>query len=266
MINTMKSVGYGMRRDKGVLFSLGFMAIIPYLTMLFLFAVEGMELKNLTPSYYFASQNMAMITLLFYYPIVIIVCKAMGGDLSDKTINYEILSGHKRGTVFSARAMVGALWGAVLPILFIALPLFVFWLLNGWGMETDPKDILLRVLLSVFPLMRLCALNMMFASLLGSSGKGIVVGFLAELFMSIIQSVSEEVFHVTLYYGLTLNNIMVLLTSPNSRELIVDGKPVTVFETAVSGQMVLKTIGFSLAVSAVYLMIAYTIFRKKDRS
>ena len=266
MINTMKSVNYSLKKEKAVTITLILMAILPYLMMMFLCSVSGTDLQSLTSSYYFASQNMAMITVFFYFGIVIISCKAMGGDSVDKTINYEILSGHRRGTVFSARAVVGVFWGTILPLLFVAVPICVFGLVNGWGMETDQRNVIIRIVLCFFPLLRLCALNMMYVSVTGSAGKGIALGFVSDLAITMIQSVSEEVFHKTIYYGLGFNNVMYLLTSPNSRELVIDGKPVTVFETAVSVEMMIKTVGISLLFTVVYLAAAYMIFKKKDRS
>ena len=241
------------------------MAVFPYLMMLFLCVAQGDSISSLTPSYYFATQNMAMITALFYLGIVIISCKAVAGDSVDKTINYEILSGHQRETVFFARVVAALLWGACIPWLLAVLPVGVFGLMNGWGMETDQRDVILRMLLSIFPLLRLCALNQMFAALTKSAGKGIALGFLSDLVISLLTSL-EDALHITANYALGLTNIMVLLTSLNSRQLVIDQKPVMVFDTAVTFGMVLKTLVFSLGFMGLYLGVAYYNFKKKDRS
>ena len=265
MINIIRSVNYSLKKDRGVLMTILIMAAFPYLMMAFLSAAQGSDLQSLTPSYYFASQNMAMITVLFYLGIVIISCKVMAGDFADKTINYEILSGHDRTEVFSSRVVVSVIWGTIIPFVLTVLPLCVFGLFNGWGMETDQKDVIIRTLLSIFPLFRLCALNIMFASVTENAGKGIALGFMSDIVISIITEL-EDAYGLTTDYGLGIINIMVLLTSLNSRELVIDGKPVTVFDTAVTGGMVWGTILFSLGAAFIYLLISYIIFQKRDRS
>ncbi len=266
MFNSIRSIDFSTRKDKSVLLATLFMAVIPYLLMMFLSSAQEMEFGSITASYYFASQNMAAITVFFYFAIVVIACRVFGADFSDKTINYEILSGHNRSTVFFSRVVVGVIRGAVIPLILTFIPLCVFAFLNGWGQETERTDVIVRTLLVFFPLVRICALNIMFAGVSGSAGKGIALGFLAEIVMSIVQSLIEEGLHITVNYAFGIINIMLLLTSQNSREIVVDGKPVSVFETAVTTDMVLKTVGVSLGFTAAYLMIAYYIFRKKDRS
>ena len=265
MINLFKSINYGLRRDIGVIVSLVVMFAMPYTIMLFMCAAEAMPISECTPSYYFAAQNMAAVVAISYVALVIISCKAMGGDSKDKTINYELLSGHNRLKVFAARTLAGISWSVLPMMLFSFLSIGVIALINGWGPETYPIDVIIRIALCVFPLIRICALNMMFTSLFNSAGKGIAVGLGSDLFISICTTISEEVFHKEIDYGFGFLNVIFLLTSQNSREIIVDGKPVNLFDTAVTPEMYIKTIGFSVAFTVVYLLIAYLVFKKKDR-
>ena len=106
---------------------------------------------------------------------------------------------------------------------------------------------------------------MMFASLLGSAGKGIAAGFGSFVLFDIFESILADVFNTEMNYGFGFMNILVLLIPQNSREFIIDGKPVTVFDTSVPPEMIIKTIGISLAFTVVYLTVSYILFKKKDR-
>ena len=46
---------------------------------------------------------------------------------------------------------------------------------------------------------------------------------------------------------------------------VINGKTVSVYDTAVTSDMVWKTICYSVVFTAVYLTIAYVNFKKKDR-
>ena len=265
MINIIKSVNYGLRRDSGVIISVILMLTVPFTIMLGIFALMAEGIQNITPSFLIGSQAFGMIFAFSYAGVVIISAKAMGGDNSDKTINYEIMSGHNRLSVFAGRMICGILWGTILVIILNCLPILVFYLINGWGSETEPYEVIIRLCLTFFPVLRLCALNMMFASLLGSAGKGIAAGFGFFVLFDILESILADAFNTEINYGFGFMNILVLLIPQNSREFIIDGKPVTVFDTSVPPEMIIKTIGISLAFTVVYLTVSYILFKKKDR-
>lgn len=265
MLNILKSVNYGLRKDKVVNISIIAMIGIPFLLLMMISSGMGNAVKNLTPSFIVGSQLLGMIFALSYLGITIISCKAMGMDGSDKTINYEIMSGHRRFKVFAGRVIAGILWGTLLIWIINAIPISVFYLINGWGKETDALDVIKRMLLCFFPMLRLCALNLMLASIFGSAGKGIVGGLGTFALFDIIESVLSETFNLQTDFMFGFINILYLLIPQNSREFIIDGKPVTVFETAVTKEAVFGTIGASLLFTVLYLTVAYILFKKKDR-
>ena len=107
---------------------------------------------------------------------------------------------------------------------------------------------------------------MMLASLTRKAGLGIVLGLASDIFTSIVEAVTESVFDYEMRYELGFMNLIALLTPENNREFVVDGKPVQVFDTAVSPEMIIKTIAFSLGFTALYIFITYIFFKKRDRS
>jgi hypothetical protein len=106
---------------------------------------------------------------------------------------------------------------------------------------------------------------MMLASVTRSAGKGIALGYASMMLVAIVTSILQEFLDMTITYQTGMTNAAFLLTSENSRNVVIDGKTVMLFETAVSGDMIQKTIAYSLVFTVLYLVIAYIEFKKRDR-
>ncbi|MBR3042656.1 MAG: hypothetical protein IKH94_08285, partial [Eubacterium sp.] len=106
---------------------------------------------------------------------------------------------------------------------------------------------------------------MMIASLARSAGKGIALSYASYMLIAIVTSVFQEVFEIDITYPTGMTNAAFLLVSQNSRIVVMNGKSVDLFDTAVTGDMVWKTITVSLVFTAIYLTIAYINFKKTDR-
>ena len=265
MINIIKSLNYSARRDKLNWIALFTVLVLPLFAMYIFTLVTGDSLSKLTPSAYFATQLMGVMFIFTSFVIVILSCNLVAGDASDKTINYEFLAGHDRTKIFAGRMLAGFLWGGVFVYLLVLLPLAYLNFMYGWGPETDPVNVCVRAFLTLFPILRFCAFNMMLASILRSAGKGIAVGYAALMILTIVVSVVDEIFHVEVAFWSGLTNTAYLLVSQNSRNVVMDGKIVTVYDTAVTSVVILKTIGISLLFAAGYVAVAYVNFKKKDR-
>ncbi len=265
MINILKSLNFGARREKVIWITLGSMLAIPFFAMYLMGMMNGDGLQKMTPSFYFASQMMGVIFIFTCFGIIVLAGLLVAGDGGDKVINYEIMAGHSRTKIFAARMLAGFLWGSVLTFLLMILPLGYFTLLYGWGLETNPKEVLLRCLLAFFPILRFCAFNMMLASIMRSAGKGIALGYVTFMITALVNSILEDMFRLDLIYHTSMTNAAFLITSQNARNVVMNGKTVALYDTAVTADMVYMTIGISLAFTAAYLIIAYVHFKKKDR-
>lgn len=265
MINIIKSLNYGARRDPVNWITIGSILVLPFLGMYVMGAVGGDTLQQVTPSFYFATQLMAIIYVITCFGMIILACNLVAGDAGDKTMNYEIMAGHSRTKIFVARMMAGFLWGTVLVLLLTLLPLGYLNLAYGWGLETDPEEVMLRCLLVFFPTLRFCAFSMMTASIMRSAGKGIAVSYVAYLALAMGTSMLQELFQVTITYQTSMTNAAFLLVSTNSRNVVMDGRTVALYDTAVTPEMICNTIGYSLLFTVIYLIIAYINFKKRDR-
>jgi ABC-type transport system involved in multi-copper enzyme maturation permease subunit len=219
----------------------------------------------MTPSAYFASTEMGTVYVFMCFGIMILASKVMSGDASDKTINYELMAGHSRDKVFAGRVIASILWGGVLVFVFMLLPLGYLTLFNGWGVETNSIEVLLRSILTLFPIIRFAALTIMVASISRSAGKGIALSYAIFMVTATISSVLQDIFEIDLNYSFSMTNAATLLSTQNSWYEVIDGKSVCIFDTSVSGDMIWKTIVVSLIAAAIYLTIAYINFKKTDR-
>ena len=265
MINIIKSLNYSAKRDTMNWIAIITMLILPMFILYLSSFVNGGSLLELTPSVYFASQNMAVVFTLLTFGTLIFACKMVAGDASDKTINYEFMAGHSRDKIFAARTLAGFIWGAVLVFIIWMIPVGIMYLILGWGPETDMKEVLIRCLLTFFPILRICAFDMMLASLVRSAGKGIALGYAVMLVVSFITSFAQDILEIEITYPVGMTNAAFLLVSENSRFVVMDGRQVQVFDTAVTGDMIWKTILVSLIFVAIYTIAAYINFRKTDR-
>ncbi|MBR6403736.1 MAG: ABC transporter permease subunit [Eubacterium sp.] len=222
-------------------------------------------MNKLTPSVYFASQNMASVFLFMSIGIMIFASKLMAGDAADKTINYEFMAGHSRNEIFVGRIIAGFLWGALLVFILMLLPIGLSDVIYGWGLETNKSEVLIRCALCIFPIIRLCAYNMMLASLTRSAGKGIALGYATLMIVAIATSSLEEFFNIVIKYSTGFTNVSYLLISENSKYEVINGETISVFDTSVTGEMIWKTIAMSAIFTVIYLTVTYINFKKTDR-
>ena len=265
MLNIIKSLNYTARRD-----TVNWITILTLLGMpVFIMYVSGLinadSISKMTPSAYFASQEMATVFIFMVFGIMIFACKLVAGDASDKTINYEFMAGHSRTKIFVARMFTGLLWGAGLIYIFTLLPLGYLNVIYGWGDETNRTDVLIRSALLIFPIIRSTALYMMIASITRSAGKGIALSYALYFVTSLVISVLQDVFDIEITYPVSMSNAAFLLVPQNSKYVVINGETVNVYDTAVTADMVWKTIVVSLVFTAVYMIIAYNNFKKTDR-
>ena len=265
MINIIKSLNYSARRDTVI-----WIVIITILIMpLFMLYLSGMlnpdTIQKMTPSAYFASQEMGTAFIFMSVGIMIFASKLVAGDAGDKTINYEFMAGHSRNRIFVGRVVAGFLWGAVLVWILMMIPLGYLTLIYGWGPETKCTEVLFRCFLVIFPIIRLCSLNIMLASVSRSAGKGIALGFAVMMVVSMVVSVIQDLLEKDITYPTGMTNAAFLLVPKNSKYVVINGTTTAIYDTTVTGEMIWKTIAVSLIFSAVYLIVAYVNFKKKDR-
>ena len=221
--------------------------------------------EGLTVSAFFATEAMSMYFVILYICSLIFSCKAVASDAGDKTINYEFLAGHDRDRIFGGRLLTAFLWGVVILWLFSLFPVLIYDLIYGWGRETDRWELLIRLTMTLFPMIRICAFNVLLASLLRSAGKGIAISYAMLMVILIVMSVLQEFKQKAFILEFGFTNMLWLITPGNHRNVVIDGKSITLFDTALSTDMTVKTIIVSLIFACVYILLACAEFKRRDR-
>lgn len=78
-----------------------------------------------------------------------------GADFTDKTVNYELMSGHTRKQTYFGRAIISMVGGGLGSMLITAVPVVVSVIACGWGTDVKAGEVILRYVLSVLPILRL---------------------------------------------------------------------------------------------------------------
>lgn len=260
MLNVTRSLFYVARRDLVILVTLITCCLwTPLLSVLF----SGSSFSEATGSSY--TIGLSDGTIIAVFALLVLVARAAGSDLSDRTVNYEILIGHPRWKSFAARLVLSLLLGGLGTWLVLYLPVGVFTLLHGWGAAGDAGNMLLRMVLSVFPLLRFSAFTFLMTMLLNGFGKGLVVSFIAFDVVSALVSTVEELFGMKLHSWLAYSDLSDLVVYDNAKSIIQDGQTMMRYETALPASHVYSTILLSLLFIGLYAVIGYVIFQRKDR-
>ena len=264
MYNIIRSLNFTNRRNMAILLTIISMIAMPLLIPMY---VLNVSFKDITGGAYFTNLCGELFAV-WIFPIMIISCIAASADAGDKTIYYEIMAGHSRSRIFFARIINALVWGVLLSAVTYYLPLVYYGLINGWPVEgIKISDIILRCLLSLLPMFRIAAFCIMVSVVFRSAGKGIGFSYLfIEVEVLIIEITSEFIKKLDKTYLSGLYNVMDLLTLDNSRNFVINGEKVDVYETAVSGKYALMTIAISLIIGGIYLTAAYLEFTKRDRN
>ncbi|MBP5361701.1 MAG: hypothetical protein J6Y71_01535 [Ruminococcus sp.] len=86
-----------------------------------------------------------------------LVGMASGDDMSDKTINHEIMAGRSRAASYLGRVMPVLIAAPIVAMIVYGAPFLLYGALYGWGDTLPASVVLTRCLLAMLPMLRLCA-------------------------------------------------------------------------------------------------------------
>ena len=233
MWNVMKAQMYQLKKDV-----LAFSVALLGLAVTFIANMEAFE-QGMTGSEGMAYMGESMSALFGLLAIMIIVANVMGKDFADKTLNYEILSGHTRKEVFFGRLVVATIPGVLCSFLtIIAFPLTLT-LINGWGNTMELSGVLVRFGLIFITLFRIAF----------------------ELAFLTTQTYFED-FAVTPL--LPVANCLNLLTFQDWTTFYLDETDQILYSSAVSSEMALWAIIPSVVIGGVMILLSYVFFKHDD--
>lgn len=264
MINVFRSLNYYVRKDLAIVIALISIVSMPLLAMWFMSALDGISLSDMTGAAYFTGINGDVVTICMI-PVMVIVIRLVGSDMSDKSVNYEILGGNRRINAYLGRLAAGLLWGTVICWALMSLPLGYFTLINGWGNTVDMKWALIRQLLMFLPLLRMVSLFILLTFLTGSAGKGMALAFVISEAEAIFELIAHEVLDIELKYVFFTSTLSQIMGIDNSKSIVADGKQISFFLAELPADLIVGTIAVSLVTAVLYLTAAAVFFIRKDR-
>ncbi|MGN1089997.1 MAG: hypothetical protein ACI4Q6_06305 [Huintestinicola sp.] len=256
MWNIVKALNYQTRRDNVTIYSI--LVGIAMSATVFI-DIDLSEMNGGVFSIGFGEMIPISIMLLS----VVLATRICAWDQSDKTINYEMLSGHERKSVFFSRVIVSLIWCMALTAVLVAVPIIAVSLICGWGEVTELKGVLLRYVLLFFPIIRMICCFIFLSFLTGSFLAALISSYLITEAENMIYMVLNETTDIRLGCGLGISNMYELMNF-NSRMGFINGEDVYIYDSSLPSDVIVKTVIFSLAASAVYLIGGYILFRKRD--
>ncbi len=261
MWNLIKAQNYQLKRDNGIIYiyliGLAFV-IFPIVDFL-----KDSPIGDLTGSYYGVSMSEILFLALGLLTILL-TSRILGWDFSDKTINYELLSGHSRSQVYWSRVITALIWCMITAPVILFVPMLGCSLLNGWGVSADQSELLLRYALVLFPTFRLICECVLLTILLRNGAMAMVLNYVLYVFPWTFIIMAELMVEMHITTQLSSMNSYRLLHMENSKFGYIDGKDVVIYETALESGFLVETIVVSLVVGIICLFIGGRFMKKSD--
>lgn len=263
MKGIIKSQFYQLKHER--LLMLVFVVLFAFM-LIQAFLLSGMA-DNQTTDMYLADNNFSMIFTALTFPFAAtgFMC---GSDFRDKTLNYEIMSGHMRYEIYFGR-VVPCLIVSVLGFLVLMFaPILQNTLMHGWGTEIRMDHMLIRIAMLAFPVLRLSCMAVFITFFCKNryilTGIGCMYFMVFELLLNalgVVQAAAEGIYSGILSY----TSITMLLTLDSWHTYGLEAADINyIFDASLSGGEIASTVIFSLAFSALFLGMGYVFFKNDD--
>ena len=260
MQNIIKALNYQTRRDNFTVYA-ALAACWGFFIMLI--EMPQMDLSEITGSV-FVINTCEMFAATLTFGIIILACRICGWDYGDKTINYEIMSGHNRAQVYWGRVLVALAWCMGMVLIVMLLPLTIVSLINGWGVNIDFWGYMGRLAFMLLPILRMICECIFLTFVVRNGFVGMIVSYMLIMGSTIVHMIVDTYAKINIYWAFSLTNMMEIAVLGNSYLGFVDGEDVTIYETAMEPSVIIYTLLASLIAIAACLLGGYAIFRKRD--
>lgn len=259
MWNTVRAQNYQTKNDIFIVCVLIFGTVMAFFGLLF----NDTDIHQLTGSMSLLILREELLLILVVITLLLST-RISGWDMEDKTINYEVLSGHNRGEVYFGRVIASMFWCITCGMLVTLLPILTMSMINGWGVNMKLGDILIRYVLLIFPLFRLVSEFVLLTFILRSCYKAMLIGWVLFASTLIGCMVYEELTDRIITTQFAYSNLIWIMGFNNAKLEYINGEDVPVYITTVSSSMALGTILVCLLAGIACLGLGYVIFRKQD--
>ena len=260
MNNIIKSLNYQIKRD-----IVTYIAIFAGIAVALLPALEfsAVEIGEINGGLY-ANYYLGTMMLIPYIMSCLIGACVIGKDMGDKTINYEIMSGHSRGQSFWGRVIAAFVWDIGLCILVSAIPIGLISAINGWGNNIVFAHFAQRYVIIIVSTCRILSFVVLITTLIRHPVAGGFISYGVINFSTIPLILLEELFDKKMYHVLAMSDIFYLSDFINMVSIVENGEKIAKYDLSVPTSFFIVSIIVTFGVSAVYLSLAYLVFKKRD--
>lgn len=260
MWNIMKALNYQNRKDAHFIYT-GLLAVL--LSYGIAWIDSGFDFQNGGMCFISTGSNCGILILLLSLAWTTRIC---GWDCNDKTINYEILSGHKRRDVYLARVIVSLIWVLAALFLFLVLPTVLVSLIRGWGNQVSLEDALIRYGLIFVITVRIILISAFLSFLIRNCYGALAVGWLwfsMSMFLSLLANIFTDNTKMTANLFSSVK-LFQLTDFGNYTTKFIDGKDVIIYKIAAESGEILSTILITVLILAVFGTVVCIFLRKRD--
>ena len=186
------------------------------------------------------------------------------GDIADKTINYEVLTGTKRSGVYFGRVVTSLIMNVLCSLVTVAVPILFMTAVKGWGHTMTVSDVALRIAAMIFPVVRLTAFFTFTAFLFKNKVALLAFGYVLTM-LEMFAALLNELLDLQIFiYMFSVNALTAIFSIENLGFGYFDGEDVQVVKDVLE-MSTFRTAAISGVVgTAVFLLIGYAVFRKQD--
>lgn len=262
MYNVMKAQFYQIKNDI-VTYIMAFGVVLLLGFSIYLFGTDY-AFSEITGSLVFS--HLSDILVFYYFFAIAAVIRICGVDQADKTVNYEIMFGTKRRSIYFGRFFTALFFSIILFLAMIVLPLVFFSCKNGWGVIMPEKDGIIRTAFQIFPIIRMTCFYSALTFIIKQDMAGYIIGFvftMTEMIINLILSEAYPDFGV-FDHVIPLFSSIQLINLGNMSLSYIDGKDVMTAVDTVSQSLLTGVSCGSLITAAVFLFGGYILFSKSD--
>ncbi len=263
MWNLMKGLNYQIKRDNFTIYAILFSSFLATgITIYSALVEEGMAFSEINAGLFLA-KNAEFMVVGCLALCCVLVSRIVGWDMTDKTINYEILAGNSRNHVFGARIILTFLWCLGISVIYLVLPLVVLFFCNGWGPNLEIKIGITWVLIFILLVFRLVCELILLTVLLKNCFISMIIGWILNEFVVLVTLVYEEMIGEFPIFLFSLSGMFQFSSFPYKFEYI-GGKDIPVFGPPIGSGEIMQIIISVIVVSGITLWVAKTQFNKQD--
>lgn len=261
MWNVIKAQAYQLMRDK--LAWGGFLFAILINGLLSILNIDEIESGS-----EFAIGMGSVSVLLGMMVLLIIVANVMAKDFTDKTLNYEILSGHSRWEVFFGRFLVAMVAGVMAGFFVLIFMPCVITMIFGWGDLMDLQGFVIRCGLVFVTMMSVVSQVAFVAVLTKNPYITVVVGYLFSCVQILLGALGHEFTELSaasetplLSVGFCFNKLFVF---DDWYTFFLNEQEQIFYESAVEPQLIIATIGTAVITLVALAVLSYVFFKHDD--